>query len=790
VKLRAQVLLVGLVTLAVPVLGWQSVRQLHASLQETRADAQTLAVANLRVALAAAPSLVAALAIGRVAEGQADWYAETARWPLFVDGYADDWQELAGETYRYGTDTTLALRTARRPGRLFLFLRVRDDTRVRHVPPRLPVDAGENERPDPETLRANGDSLEVYVRTPDGETTHALLSVIAPGPVAVLEARRRTSPAAPVPGWRAEWVDVAGGYQVEIALPLPPGGSRVGIAVTDVQREGGPRDAWVGTMSPVAMNGSPRQALMAQSRSSDARDGGHLFHESPDARAVLFPWVPPGVRARLFDRAGRLVADVDALYAPLPERDEPPPSLAVGVLDAILFRLFAWFAAGDLPLFAETEKTRQALDLDAGRRAIAMTDAPPTTRYVTVDNDRVLGTLVALGASAAETTADDVTGYLLFESNEEHVSIATGSRLARLFAVLLLTSLVVVTLLFAWATRLSLRIRRLSRAASRAVDTDGRVGVLAGSGARDEIGELSRDLSALLARSAAYTRYLETLSRRLSHELGTPLSVVRTSLENVDRERLDDASATLIERAGRGAERLGSIVRALIDSTRLEQSVQQAAIVPVELRAWLDEAVADYAQIHPDRSFVVSGTGVLSPSVGDRTGTAIITGAGDRSGDRAVDDGGGVVIAKGRDAPPRRLRAQGSPTLLRQALDKLVANAVDFATTPTIAVVLARRDDDERTHVTIAIGNRGPGIGPEDRSRLFEPAFSTRAGPSGRADGASHSGLGLHLVRLIAEAHGGEAFAMNRRGGVVVGLRIPLESTGRPVARFAWENEQ
>jgi len=74
------------------------------------------------------------------------------------------------------------------------------------------------------------------------------------------------------------------------------------------------------------------------------------------------------------------------------------------------------------------------------------------------------------------------------------------------------------------------------------------------SSAKDEIGDLSRDLSSLLSRSAAYTDYLEALSSRLSHELKTPLSVVRTSIENVDRNSLDDQSLILIDRANEGAE--------------------------------------------------------------------------------------------------------------------------------------------------------------------------------------------------------------------------------------------
>ena len=89
--------------------------------------------------------------------------------------------------------------------------------------PRLDADAGENERPRRVTsCSSTGTRWRCSSRVPTGQRTHALLRVIAPGPV-----QRRAKPRAEgdtarrVPGWRAEWVDGADGYQLEIELPLP-----------------------------------------------------------------------------------------------------------------------------------------------------------------------------------------------------------------------------------------------------------------------------------------------------------------------------------------------------------------------------------------------------------------------------------------------------------------------------------------------------------------------------------------------------------------------------------------
>jgi|GEM_PF-176560 len=761
VRLRTKTLLVGLLSLGVPIIGWQSIKQLHSSLQQTRVDAQTLRAVNLGNTLRDAQAVSRWLAIGDDNPGNEAWYAETARWPLFVDGYADDWQELRGSTANHEASgdppISLSFLTARRGPSLYLFVKVQDADVAHHVPPILDPDAGENESPDPHLLLANGDTIELFVQQPDGVSEHALFSVIAPGPVDVVHASdtKGIEAGSAIRGWRAAWVDVPDGYQLEIELPLPAPGSRIGIAAIDSARsDGSPDDSvegapygrvpwmqrhWVGTLSPDRM----RELMTSDAAETAAETAGILHYESDALRRLLEPWVVPGTRARLFDEGGRLLADANDLYSPLPESESTAGSVTANLLDASLLRLFAWFAAGDLPLYPETEKSRQPLHLEDDRRP-GVDELLPTTRYVTVDNDRLLGTLIALD----EQGVDRPRGYLLYESNEEHASAVASSPLARLFALLVLATLMIGSLLFAWATRLSLRIRRLSLRASQAVDRDGRVATLVGSGANDEIGDLSRNLADLLARSAAYTRYLESLSKHLSHELGTPLSIVRTSIENVDRQKLDGETRRLLDRASGGADRLGGIVRALLESARLEQSVQHAEFVDIALLDWLREAAVEYAQVHPEHRFRVA----LSL--------------------RELDAPGSVTIPALPDS-----RARVAPALLRQALDKLVDNACDFATASDIVLLLT-----PGTPLGLAVANRGARLTAAEISLLFSPASdvaaSRREGEPVLQD-AVHSGSGLYLVRLIAEAHDGNPIAFSQAAGVaadhwlVIGLSLP-----------------
>ncbi len=90
-------------------------------------------------------------------------------------------------------------------------------------------------------------------------------------------------------------------------------------------------------------------------------------------------------------------------------------------------------------------------------------------------------------------------------------------------------------------------------------------------------------------------------------------------------------------------------------------------------------------------------------------------------------------------------------------LDKLVDNAVDFSVAgATITVRLTA----EPHAVLLEVDNPGPPLAPEIRSRLFESLWQSRSD----RDSRPHFGLGLYIVRLIAEFHGGAASAANLPG--------------------------
>ena len=332
-----------------------------------------------------------------------------------------------------------------------------------------------------------------------------------------------------------------------------------------------------------------------------------------------------------------------------------------------------------------------------------------------------------LTAAAPLVIGGRVRGAVYLEQAGDQLLALRDRAVARLFNLSFLATAAAVVVMFGFATWISLRIGRLGNAADSAVSRNGEIRLdMPESAAADEIGALSRAFERLLRRLAEHTQYLRTLGGKLSHELRTPLTIVRSSLDNLESATLREEQRRYIERAREGTQRLQSILSALGAAARVEESIKQSERVNFALRDLLSSAVAAYRD-----SFLQAHFALETP------------------------------------ADPCFIR--GAPDLIAQLLDKLIENAVDFCpSTGTITVRLERGHGTYLLHVI----NDGPPIPPALHGRLFESLFEQR---QGRED-KPHFGLGLYVVRLIAEFHGGTAVADNRSdgGGAVFTVTLPL----------------
>lgn len=370
----------------------------------------------------------------------------------------------------------------------------------------------------------------------------------------------------------------------------------------------------------------------------------------------------------------------------------------------------------------------EALDEDVlgtGREiAHALLGAPATRLRNSAD-----GRAVIVSAAHPIWSRDTVLGAVVVEETTHSILAVRSQALERLLLTTIVVFALAAAVLLGFATRLSNRIRRLRDEAESAVDAHGRLKQLtSGSRAGDEIGDLSRSFSAVLAKLAQHHGYLESLAGRLSHELRTPIAVVRSSLENLKLEQDPAQAQVYLGRAEEGLSRLSKILTRMSEATRLEQSLRSETRERYDLAAVVTECVSGYRLAYPQHSFE------LQP-------------------------------------PDQLLRVDGSPDLLVQLLDKLVANAVDFGRTGTpVRIGLLRAGNDAQ----LVVANAGPPLPAEVQDRLFEAMISSRPDRGGPRNDGPHLGLGLYIARLIAEFHGGTIAAANQADGVAVTVTLPL----------------
>jgi two-component system, OmpR family, sensor histidine kinase ChvG len=444
---------------------------------------------------------------------------------------------------------------------------------------------------------------------------------------------------------------------------------------------------------------------------------------SPEIEQILQGLTRTNARIWVVDRDLNVLARAGTLKPSVQDEPSSLPRFWQWVERETLHPLYALVLSQPRDDFNEELAGRVVLpehEVDGALSGILTTDRRPTPD----------GKAVIVSAAHPIWVGDQVKGVVLVEETTNAVLAERNRAFERLFSIVLAALLIGSLALTLYASRLTNRIRRLRDEAEAAIDAHGRVrGLVAGSAAGDEIGDLSRSFSSVLSRLGQYASYQENMASRLSHELRTPIAVVRSSLDNLGLAHLPDEARVYIDRAQDGLNRLAHILTRMTEATRLEQSLADAGRERFDLARVIGGCVDGYRAAYPKQAI-------------------------------AFEWRGGKVWFN------------GAPELIAQMLDKLVANAVEFGKPDALLVVRLVRDE---TIVGIEVENEGPTLPADMQGRLFDSMVSVRGGKQGNEP---HLGLGLYIVRLIAEFHGGSAAARNLDDGqgVVVTVSMPIDA--------------
>ncbi len=276
--------------------------------------------------------------------------------------------------------------------------------------------------------------------------------------------------------------------------------------------------------------------------------------------------------------------------------------------------------------------------------------------------------------------------------------------------------------------RVSLPLRRMAAVATRvdAGDLEPRMAPAEGSG--DEIRVLAESFNHMLDRLAEAFASQREFIADASHELRTPITVIRGQLEVLAAS--DNPSAQDVRRAERVVQAEITRISRLVDDLLLLAQAERADFLrlePIDLPPFVTE-LWDGVSLTANRRFELS------------------------------------------DVPATTLRAD--PDRLAQALRNLAGNAVAH-TSEHDGLVRLEVTKFASERIRFSVLDDGPGIPDAERERIFLRFHRTDPARASRDGGA---GLGLAIVRAIAEAHGGRVAAAESGNGR--GARIDLELPG------------
>jgi two-component system sensor histidine kinase KdpD len=215
-----------------------------------------------------------------------------------------------------------------------------------------------------------------------------------------------------------------------------------------------------------------------------------------------------------------------------------------------------------------------------------------------------------------------------------------------------------------------------------------------------------------------------TLLSSVSHDLRTPLAAITGAASTMleANAQLDAAAKhELTQSIYDEAERLNTLVRNLLDMTRLESGAMQ-----VNKEAQPLEEVIGYVLDRMEKQL----------------------------------HGRDVTV----NVPSHLPLIPLDSVLISQVFINLLENATKYTPAGTPIAVSAVHDEQDRA-VQVEVADRGPGLPPGEEARIFDKFHRLTDGANGASSASAGAGLGLAICRAIIEAHGGRIWAGNREGG-------------------------
>jgi heavy metal sensor kinase len=249
-------------------------------------------------------------------------------------------------------------------------------------------------------------------------------------------------------------------------------------------------------------------------------------------------------------------------------------------------------------------------------------------------------------------------------------------------------------------------------------------------GTGDELDQLSKTLNAMFTRLEDSFRRITQFTADASHELRTPIAIIRTTAEVIRRKpRSDKEYAEALDRILAESERTTELIEGLMLLARADAGAEDIVTEAVRLDTLAQAACADAAVLAEAEGVALVSDGLTPCTV------------------------------------------QGDHRALHRLLLVLLDNGIKYSNAGgVVRVCLEMRQWKDRRTAVLEVRDRGIGIAPEDLPHIFERFYRASKDRSRKIDGL---GLGLSIAQSIAQRHGGE-IQMESAPGVGSTVRVFL----------------
>ena len=435
-----------------------------------------------------------------------------------------------------------------------------------------------------------------------------------------------------------------------------------------------------------------------------------------------------GLRARIFERSGKLIADSFILTGPggLVQVIELGPPRDKSILTAagrLYDRAMDWLPFAEEPPQYSEARVQKASDYEEVELAL-LGDPDSMVRL-----DR-RGRLV-LSAAVPVQRYRQVLGALMLTKDGTDIEAAVRDRRLDILLVFAVALAVTVLLSIYLAGTIARPVRRLAEAAELVRHGKGRQFEIPDfTGRNDELGDLSAALRDMTEALWDRLDAIEGFAADVAHEIKNPLTSLRSAVETVARVEDPAQQKKLMSIILDDIQRLDRLISDISDASRLDAELSRAGTEPVDLGRLLRVLVGTHEATMTENAPRLRFT-----------------------------------VAAHQD-----LLVQGIEDRLGQVMRNLIDNAVTFSPSDGVIDLAVSRSG---AWVEITVSDQGPGIPEGKLTAIFDRFYSER--PRTEKFG-THSGLGLSISKQIIEAHGGDIRVENLcdQSGSTIGARFVI----------------